>query len=97
MYENYLGGDPEHADVYAIPGTAEPRALASFPPTIMVNDETDELRVSGEAFARSLAAAGVEVAVVVEPGTTHGHLNRPEESAFATTIDRFAQRILQLP
>ncbi|WP_292788185.1 MULTISPECIES: alpha/beta hydrolase fold domain-containing protein [unclassified Microbacterium] len=97
MYENYLGSDPDTADVYAVPGTAEPTALASFPPTIMVNDETDELRVSGEAFARSLAAAGVEVAAVVEPGTTHGHLNRPEEAAFAATIDRFAARILQLP
>ncbi|MCK2033781.1 alpha/beta hydrolase fold domain-containing protein [Microbacterium sp. KSW4-4] len=97
MYENYLGSDPDTADVYAVPGTAEPAALSSFPPTIMVNDETDELRVSGEAFARSLAAAGVEVEVVVEPGTTHGHLNRPEESAFAATIDRFAARILQLP
>lgn len=97
MYENYLGSDPDTADVYAVPGTAEPTALASFPPTIMVNDETDELRVSGEAFAGSLAAAGVEVDVVVEPGTTHGHLNRPEESAFAATIDRFATRILQLP
>ncbi|WP_312673756.1 alpha/beta hydrolase fold domain-containing protein [Microbacterium sp.] len=97
MYENYLGGDPAQADVYAVPGTAEPAALASFPPTIMVNDETDELRVSGEAFARSLTAAGVEVAVAVEPGTTHGHLNRPEEAAFAATIDRFAARILQLP
>ncbi|MEZ7754060.1 alpha/beta hydrolase fold domain-containing protein [Microbacterium paraoxydans] len=97
MYENYLGSDPDTADVYAVPGTAEPTALASFPPTVMVNDETDELRVSGEAFARSLAAAGVKVDVVVEPGTTHGHLNRPEESAFAATIDRFATRILQLP
>lgn len=97
MYENYLGSDPDTADVYAVPGTAEPTALASFPPTIMVNDETDELRVSGEAFARSLAAAGVKVDVVVEPGTTHGHLNRPEESAFAATIDRFATRILRLP
>ncbi|WP_336643179.1 alpha/beta hydrolase fold domain-containing protein [Microbacterium sp. MMO-113] len=97
MYENYLGSDPDTADVYAVPGTAEPTALASFPPTIMVNDETDELRVSGEAFARSLAAAGVEVAAVVEPSTTHGHLNRPEEAAFAATIDRFAARILQLP
>ncbi|MPT14697.1 MAG: alpha/beta hydrolase [Microbacterium sp.] len=97
MYENYLGSDPDTADVYAVPGTAEPTALASFPPTIMVNDETDELRMSGEAFAGSLATAGVEVDVVVEPGTTHGHLNRPEESAFAATIDRFATRILQLP
>lgn len=93
MYENYLGGDPARADVYAIPGTAGPAALAGFPATIMVNGETDELRVSGEAFARSLAAAGVEVTAVVEPGTTHGHLNRPDEAAFTATIARFVARI----
>lgn len=96
MYENYLGGDIAAADAYAIPGTAEPEALADFPPTIMVNDETDELRVSGEAFADSLRAAGVDVTTVVEPGTTHGHLNRPEEPAFTVTIDRFTARIRRL-
>ncbi|KYJ98154.1 alpha/beta hydrolase fold domain-containing protein [Microbacterium sp. CH1] len=96
MYANYLGGDPALADVYAIPGTADPAALAGFPPTIIVNDETDELRVSGEAFARSLEAAGVDVTAVVEPGTTHGHLNRPEEPAFIATIERFAAQIREL-
>lgn len=63
----------------------------------MINDETDELRVSGEAFARTLTSAGAEVTVAVEPGTTHGHLNRPTEPAFARTIEQFAARILQLP
>ena len=96
MYTNYLGGDPALADVYAIPGTADPAALAGFPPTIIVNDETDELRVSGEAFARSLNAAGVDVTAVVESGTTHGHLNRPDEPAFIATIERFAAQILHL-
>lgn len=97
MYENYLGGDIANAEVYAVPGTATPDTLTAFPPTIMVNDETDELRVSGEAFAEALRTAGVEVTTVVEPGTTHGHLNRPEEPAFDATIERFASRILQLP
>ncbi len=96
MYANYLGGDPAHADVYAIPGMAAPAVLAGFPPTIIVNDETDELRVSGEAFARSLEAAGVEVTTVVEPGTTHGHLNRPNEPAFTATIERFVARIRRI-
>lgn len=97
MYENYLGGDTDGAEIYAVPGVAEPKDLAGFPPTIMINDETDELRVSGEAFARTLTSAGAEVTVAVEPGTTHGHLNRPTEPAFARTIEQFAARILQLP
>ena len=54
------------------------------------------LKLSGEAFADSLRAAGVDVTTVVEPGTTHGHLNRPEEPAFTVTIDRFTARIRRL-
>ncbi len=93
MYENYLGG--ADADVYAVPGTASAERLAAFPPTIMINDETDELRVSGEAFARTLADAGVEIDVSTEAGTTHGHLNR-EDATAAGSIDRFAARIRSL-
>ncbi|MDQ0644175.1 alpha/beta hydrolase [Microbacterium murale] len=97
MYENYLGGPAQGADVYAIPGTASTSELTGFPATIMINDETDELRVSGEAFARALDAAGVEVDVSTEPGTTHGHLNRPELASATASIDRFADRIRRLP
>ena len=62
--------------------------LAGFPPVLMVNSEADELRVSGEVFAATLAAASVPVEVVTEPGTEHGHLNRPDEPAASATIDR---------
>ncbi len=96
MYENYLGGPASDADIYALPGTATAAELAAFPPTIIINDETDELRVSGEAFALTLAEAGVDIDISTEPGTTHGHLNRPEETAATASIDRFAERILAL-
>lgn len=95
MYENYIGGSVSAADIHAIPGTATPDELTDFPATIIVNSETDELRMSGEAFARTLATAGVEVDLHTEPGTTHGHLNRPSDAAFAATIARFASRILR--
>lgn len=97
MYENYLGGGVEGAEAYAIPGTASVSELAAFPPTIIINSETDELRVSGEAFARALDAAGVEITTSTEAGTQHGHLNRPDEAAATASIDRFAARILTLP
>ena len=35
----------------------------------------------GRAFAATLAAAGRDIEVLTEPGTRHGHLNRPEEAA----------------
>ena len=97
MYENYLGGPVDDATpLYAVPGKATPVELAGFPPTIIVNSEVDELRVSGEAFAATLAAAGVDVDVVTEAGTTHGHLNQPDHPGATATLDRFAARILAL-
>jgi len=90
MYENYLGRDPEAAPISAIPGLATAADLAGFPATIMINDDTDELRVSGEAFAATLADAGVPIDVSTEPGTTHGHLNRPDGPGFDETIQRVA-------
>ena len=97
MYENYLGGPVDEADAVAIPGLAQASDLAGFPPTIMVNDDVDALRTSGEAFAATLADAGREVDVSTEPGTRHGHLNRPDEpDAALATIERFAARILRL-
>jgi acetyl esterase len=94
MYENYLGGPAELGDIYAVPGTASAAQLTRFPATIMINDEVDELRVSGEAFGATLRAAGVALDISTEPGTRHGHLNRPETPAASASIDRFAARIL---
>ncbi|WP_341956478.1 alpha/beta hydrolase [Microbacterium sp. LWH13-1.2] len=94
MYENYLGGSVDDADVYAVPGTASVDELSRFPATIMINDEVDELRVSGEAFGASLRSAGVDLDISTEPGTRHGHLNRPEHAGATASIDRFAARIL---
>ncbi|WP_430647927.1 alpha/beta hydrolase [Agromyces sp. GXS1127] len=88
MYETYLGGQVEDAPLPAVPGLATPADLAGFPPVLMVNGEADELRVSGEAFAATLVAAGVAVEVMTEPGTEHGHLNRPGEPAASVTVER---------
>ncbi|RXZ48252.1 alpha/beta hydrolase [Agromyces binzhouensis] len=88
MYEDYLGGPVEDAPLPAVPGRAMPHDVTGFPPVLMVNGEADELRVSGEAFAATLVAAGVPVMLVTEPGTEHGHLNRPDEPAASATVDR---------
>ena len=97
MYENYLGTPLDRAPLGAIPGLATPADVSDFPPTLIVNDEVDELRVSGEAFAATLREAGRPVEVVTEPGTEHGHLNRPAETAASVTIDRFATRLATMP
>jgi len=96
MYEFFLGGPVDDAPLPAVPGTATAQDVADFPPTIIINGEADELRVSGEVFARTLADAGREITAYTEPGTHHGHLNRPDEPAFTPTIDFVARRILAL-
>lgn len=88
MYENHLGGPVDTAPLPAVPGLATPADVVGFPPVLMVNGEADELRVSGEAFAATLADASVPVEVVTEPGTEHGHLNRPDAPAASVTVDR---------
>jgi acetyl esterase len=96
MYENYLGGPVDDAPLYAVPGTATVEDVAEFPPTLMINGEVDELRVSGEHFAATLAAAGREIEIVTEAGTTHGHLNNPQLPAASVSIDRIATRLAAL-
>lgn len=97
MYEVYLGGPVDGAPIAAVPGLASAEVLADFPPTIMINSDADELRTSGEAFSARLRAAGREVLALTEPGTRHGHLNRPDEgSAARNSIERFADRLREL-
>jgi acetyl esterase len=88
MYEGYLGGPVDDAPLPAVPGRAEASDLVDFPPVIMINGEADELRVSGEIFAATVTAAGVPLELATEPGTEHGHLNRPDEPAASASIDR---------
>ncbi|WP_258317979.1 alpha/beta hydrolase [Microbacterium sp. SGAir0570] len=96
MYENYLGGSVIGAPIAAVPGLASATELRGFPPTLMINSEIDELSVSGDVFAATLREAGGDVEVVVEPGTDHGHLNRPEHPGFAASMARIARRFAGL-
>jgi acetyl esterase/lipase len=96
MYETYLGGAVESAPLPAVPGLATPDDVRGFPPTLMINGETDELRVSGEVFAATLAAADVPIELHTEPGTDHGHLNRPDVAAASDSLDRVVRWIATL-
>jgi acetyl esterase len=71
----------------ALPGGAD---VTDFPPTLIVNSERDSLRSSGERFAEELQASGRPVDVTFEPGTSHGHLNRPRRPGFDMSIARIA-------
>lgn len=75
LVSNYLGAPVDGTTTvpaYAMPAGGDVRAL---PPVTIVTCEYDDLRPSGEAFARVLHEAGVEVRIVQEAGMLHGHLN----------------------
>ncbi|MDN5571514.1 MAG: alpha/beta hydrolase [Propionibacteriaceae bacterium] len=60
---------------------------------------SDDLRSSGEDFARRLTDAGVDVELVTAAGVPHGHLNAIGSPLTHASLDRLAQRLLrgQLP
>ena len=86
MNDNYVGHSGAAGSPYAFPGGED---VSSLPPVLIVNSDADDLRSSGQAFASELAAAGVDVAVVRENGTRHGHLNDPAHPGATRTVERF--------
>jgi acetyl esterase len=85
MNLNYVGDETLLDSPYAFPGGHD---LEGLPPTFILNSETDSLRSSGELFASELAAAGVDVFVMKEKGTRHGHLNEPDNPLARRSLDR---------
>ena len=88
MNDNYLGHREGPTSPYAFPGGSGPEALRGLAPTFVVTSDSDGLRSMGEAYASELAAAGVDVVLVREDGTTHGHLNDPEHPGCARSLAR---------
>jgi acetyl esterase len=87
MGANYLGDSDLPISPYAHPGGQDLRGL---PPTFVVTSDHDALRSSGEAYCAELAAAGVDVLLVREDSTYHGHLNEPGTAGAARSIARIA-------
>lgn len=74
--EIFAAYDPElrrRNDPLIIPLHAE---LKGLPPTVVAAAEIDVLCSENEALAKRLQGVGVEVTAWVEPGVTHGYINR---------------------
>lgn len=85
---NYVGDSALLNDPVAFPANA---ALTGFPSTLLINSESDDLRPSGEEFARQLEASGVRVETDFEPGTVHGYLDHPGLAEAIASIERMAE------
>ena len=90
MNDNSLGHRDGPTSSYAFPGGGDTDDLRGLPPTFVLTSDHDGLRSSGEAYASELATAGVDVLLVREDGTTHGHLNQPEHPGCARNLARIA-------
>lgn len=97
--EHYLSAPEQRLDPRASPLLGE---LAGLPPAHVVTAGFDPLRDEGEAYARALEAAGVEVTLRRETDLVHGFVNavglggraREATSAIAASIrSGLAQRL----
>jgi acetyl esterase/lipase len=87
----HYAGRAVATDPEAFAGTA--RDLAWWPPTYILVAMIDDLRSSGDMFARQLRDAGVRVELFAERSATHGHLNHPEAASAQRSVKRIAQWI----
>ena len=94
MNLNYVGDPDLLASPYAFPGGQDLRGL---PPTFILNSDVDGLRPSGESFASEIAAAGVDLLLIRENGTRHGHLNEPGTPGAARSIERLIAWLIPNP
>jgi len=66
------GSNIKPTDPIVSPGRAPIEQLPGLPPAVILTAEYDPLRDQGEAYARKLLEAGVEVSAVRYLGTIHG-------------------------
>ncbi|WP_210480167.1 alpha/beta hydrolase [Naasia sp. SYSU D00948] len=91
---NYVGEPAVLASPYAFAGTQD---LHGLPPVFILNSDADSLRSSGELFASELAAAGVDLLLIREDDTRHGHLDEPGTPGATRSIERIVAWLIPNP
>ncbi len=71
FWDNYTTEPKQRAEIYAAPLQASVEQLKGLPPALVQTAEFDVLRDEGEAYARKLDAAGVNVTSVRYNGMIH--------------------------
>lgn len=73
FWDNYTTQAARRAEIYASPLMASEAQLKGLPPALVQTAENDVLRDEGEAYARHLNAAGVDVVQVRYNGMIHDY------------------------
>ncbi len=73
FWDSYTANASERAQIHASPLQASTEQLRGLPPTLIQTAGADVLRDEGEAYARKLDAAGVEVTAVRYNGMVHDY------------------------
>jgi acetyl esterase/lipase len=71
FWDNYTTDPAQRREIYASPLQATPEQVKGLPPAMVQVAENDVLRDEGEAYARKMDAAGVDVALVRYEGLIH--------------------------
>lgn len=73
FWDNYTTDKAQRKEIYASPLNATLEQLKGLPPALIQTAELDVLRDEGEAYARQLNAAGVEVTATRYNGLIHDY------------------------
>lgn len=71
FWDQYTTDEAQRAEITASPLRATLEQLSGLPKALVVNGEADVLRDEGEAYARKLRAAGVDVTAIRYGGAVH--------------------------
>jgi acetyl esterase/lipase len=71
FWDQYTTDPDQRAEITASPLRATSEDLAGLPKALVINGEADVLRDEGEAYARNLRAAGVDVTATRYGGAVH--------------------------
>ncbi|WP_158942740.1 alpha/beta hydrolase [Granulicella sp. S190] len=93
FWDHYLNERSEGADFRAAPLLAD--SLAGMPRAFVVTAEYDVLRDEGQAYAKRLAEAGVEVTEVFVEGMNHGFAASANEFPFLPQAKEMLRRVAE--
>jgi acetyl esterase len=100
FWDQYTTDEAERAQITASPLRASAEDLAGLPKALVITGEADVLRDEGEAYARHLRAAGVDVTAIRFGGAIHDFMmvnalreTNAAQAAIATTIAFLAEAL----